>query len=444
MKGAIEHYNCNESSKINVHTTVNDCAISTKPSKSSFKVLIELKPGENLVSIDFCCSSLNIKLTYKRRRTCLNVVPMYIINNGHAGQFQSAENEDNSPESACKRILTGSKLLQCLIAEKLYEDGFGRKTFQIENDECIIFRSNLNYKSARKMNQEELWAYLGREIMRSKIGCGNKKYLGFLSCTKYNGEKKLIQTYEDMIKVTEGHIALGGGGLALFGSACLYTWPEKVEEVVRRFEDSTSVDKQKFMDDSCYRSTYGTCFTTTLGSVLHELCHTFDLGHTHDGIMDRGFDNIHKFFVVTNNCTNADPVDVRSKYLSTNVVVNTIIRNPNCVQNNQFTKKSEDDTYFTRSCSVMLSYHKFFNDYVHQNNSYILKFDKITNFVKSTLGIRVIEIRKGVNEMVDESWVFPGKILKYSFHVPEDCISNGDTIIIEDNAGNIFKEYYKI
>lgn len=256
MKGAIEHYNCNESSKTNVHNTVNDCAISesiTKPSKSSFKVLIELKPGENLVSIDFCCSSINMKLTYRRRKTCLNVVPMYIINNGHAGQFQSSEDEDNSPESACKRILTGSKLLQCLIAEKLYEEGLDRKTFQLENDECVIFRSNLNYKSARRMNQEELWAYLGREIMRSKIGCGNKKYLGFLSCTKYNGDKKLIQTYEDMIKVTEGHIALGGGGLALFGSACLYTWPEKVEEVVRRFEDNTPVDKQKFMDDSCYR-----------------------------------------------------------------------------------------------------------------------------------------------------------------------------------------------
>lgn len=87
---------------------------------------------------------------------------------------------------------------------------------------------------------------------------------------------------------------------------------------------------------------------------------------------------------------------------------------------------------------------RFFNDYIHQNSSYILKFNKITNFVKSTLGIRVIEIRKGVNEMVDGSWVFPGKILKYSFYVPEDCISNGDTIVIEDNAGNILKEFYKI
>ncbi|GJQ84927.1 hypothetical protein Trydic_g15405, partial [Trypoxylus dichotomus] len=248
-----------------------------------------------------------------------------------------------------------------------------------------------------------LWGYLGREIMNSRIGSNNKKYLGFLSCTKYNGESKLIETYEDMIKVTEGHIALGGGGLALFGSACLHTWPENVEEAVRRFEDNTRVDKQKFMDDSCYRGTYGTCFTTTLGSVLHELCHTFDLGHTQDGIMDRGFDNVHKFFIVTNSNVSGDEesVALKSKCLAVNSLVNSnsIIRNPNRVQNSRPRKKSEDDTHFTRSCSVILSYHKFFNDYANRSNGYILKFDRATNFVKSTLGIRVIEIRKGMNEM---------------------------------------------
>ncbi|GJQ71366.1 hypothetical protein Trydic_g11097 [Trypoxylus dichotomus] len=137
LKGSIEHDNCNESSRANVCHT-NDCTISettTKPSRTDFKVLVELNPGENLVSIDFCCSSINMKLTYRRRKTCLSIIPMYIINDGHNGEFQSSDIEDSSPQSACKRILTGSKLLQCLIAEKLYEDGFGRKTFQLENDE---------------------------------------------------------------------------------------------------------------------------------------------------------------------------------------------------------------------------------------------------------------------------------------------------------------------
>jgi Putative peptidase family. len=48
----------------------------------------------------------------------------------------------------------------------------------------------------------------------------------------------------------------------------------------------------------CYRGTYGGCFATTLGSVCHELGHTFDLGHTPDGIMGRGFDNVNLVFTV--------------------------------------------------------------------------------------------------------------------------------------------------
>lgn len=51
------------------------------------------------------------------------------------------------------------------------------------------------------------------------------------------------------------------------------------------------------MDDSNYRGTHGGCLATTLGSVLHELGHTFDLGHTREGIMGRGFDYVDRVFV---------------------------------------------------------------------------------------------------------------------------------------------------
>ena len=37
----------------------------------------------------------------------------------------------------------------------------------------------------------------------------------------------------------------------------------------------------------------------TLGSVLHELGHCFDLGHTEEGIMARGFDDLDLFFTLT-------------------------------------------------------------------------------------------------------------------------------------------------
>lgn len=49
--------------------------------------------------------------------------------------------------------------------------------------------------------------------------------------------------------------------------------------------------------ESVFRGTYGSCFSTTLGSVCHELGHTFDLGHPRQGIMGRGFDNVHLVFL---------------------------------------------------------------------------------------------------------------------------------------------------
>ena len=37
-----------------------------------------------------------------------------------------------------------------------------------------------------------------------------------------------VLDYDHVLSMTKGHIALGGGGLALFGSGCLYSWPEKL------------------------------------------------------------------------------------------------------------------------------------------------------------------------------------------------------------------------
>lgn len=59
--------------------------------------------------------------------------------------------------------------------------------------------------------------------------------------------------YDRILSLTKGHAAIGGGGLALFGSACLYTWPDSLDNVQCKFQDQTSVDWKHFMDDSAYR-----------------------------------------------------------------------------------------------------------------------------------------------------------------------------------------------
>lgn len=42
-------------------------------------------------------------------------------------------------------------------------------------------------------------------------------------------------------------------GLALCGTGCLYTWPERIEDLPKYLTDERAVDRRKFMDDSAYR-----------------------------------------------------------------------------------------------------------------------------------------------------------------------------------------------
>lgn len=114
------------------------------------------------------------------------------------------------------------------------EAGHGRKTFQLERDldgpECLVMHSVLHVDRARAMSQRDLWELVGRELMTGPLASKDRKYLAFLSCTRYRGAPS-PRTHEDTLARTQGHAALGGGGLALFGSACLHTWPTCMAEV---------------------------------------------------------------------------------------------------------------------------------------------------------------------------------------------------------------------
>lgn len=351
-----------------IRLTLNSIkTLQTKLAKDKFKILVELNEGINVIELIYCCESVRLELTYQPRSTKYTVTPLYVICKGHNGLFQSPPNQDNSIESACKRITLISKLLQCITAEKLYEHNFSRKTFHLTNS-CKIFNSSLNYLTAREMNQQQLWEYLAREIMSSNIGCETQKYLAFLSCTLYCGEfyTESMTSHADLLNITKGHAALGGGGLALFGTGCLYTWPQEFDEILTRFDDGTLVDRCQFLDDSNYRKTRGGCFSTTLGAVLHELYHTFDLGHTSTGIMGRGFDNIHQVFMINEQEHNTQVI---SKCFHSNIEFKEEFEPEKLSERLEKENKRKefnvirrfdetDETYLHKSCAVLLNYHK--------------------------------------------------------------------------------------
>ncbi|KAI5636310.1 putative peptidase family domain-containing protein [Phthorimaea operculella] len=514
IKGLITRNNSNNQDKL-LCTVKNNGTQKTSQwnvHNGEFKVLVELQRGENVIELEYTEQQhRTLLLDYTPRKTNLRVTPVYIVCQGHDGCFQSPPDIDDSIESACARISIGAKLIQSVTAEKLYESGVGRKTFQLEHEvnpkkpECIVFRSSLNVNKARKMKQAELWAHFGRELMLSDLGSNERKFLGFISCTRFKGtDVDKPMTHDEIVAMTEAYAALGGGGLALFGTACLYTWPTTIEEIIPKFLDSTPVNSRRFMDDSGYRGTLGGCFATTLGSVFHELGHTFDLGHTKDGIMGRGFDNIDRVFLVgekrsvalKDNMNNfsGKPVQHSTVSLQRNISVtmnvaepmrvlgprskttlgnfasmsksDIVRRSPNVTpitrpssgysnitnrlsdsKRNLNRTNGNDSVYWTKNCAVFLSYHRWFNNEYGRERQAItryLKFDTNKMLILSTAGIRIVEVRDDSNGMVLDSYEFTDHLPEKRFLVPFTFSPKTKvlTIVVEDDLGNVLKQTF--
>ncbi|XP_024945724.1 putative zinc metalloproteinase YIL108W isoform X3 [Cephus cinctus] len=439
-----------------------------------FRALVDLARGLNKLDLEAGGTRRRFILIHEPRPTRLRVTPVYVICSGHDGYFQGPRGEDRSPESAATRIGLGARLLQTLTAEKLREAGHGRKTFQLERDldgaECLVMHT--------------------RELMTGPLASRDRKYLAFLSCTRYRGAPN-PRTHEDTLARTEGHAALGGGGLALFGSACLHTWPTCLAQVLPRFLDSTLVDTEQLMDDSNYRGTHGGCLATTLGSALHELGHTFDLGHTREGIMGRGFDYVDRVFVggagldPNRNSIRRDPQHTTialSRPLSVTVTVQEpIMASPRRGRllsetsrpspsssprlspgrlsapaspelNRSFSRSlsstepptQPDRTFWGPSCAAILAYHRWFNneiDNIPARGLNEIEYDGKRNVVRSRYGVRVMELRESSGGMVVGSRQFPGARPPLEALVPSPpphCLAPL-TLVAEDTVGNVLK-----
>jgi hypothetical protein len=241
----------------NISVQICDKIMEWPVTANQFKVLLPLSKDLNKIVLKYEKCEVILNLKFKHNDNGYYVIPVYIVSYDHDGQFQGPESSDCSISSARYRIAFATRLLQSILAEKLNELGLGRRTFTLmEGEKCLVHESPLSLKKAQNMKQEELWEYYGRELVntfgveKSK----NYKFLAFLACTHYEGgDKKSGMTYEEILSHTKGHVALGGGGLAIFGTGCLHTWPSNETEVSPFLNSLIPVDQTQLMDDSCYR-----------------------------------------------------------------------------------------------------------------------------------------------------------------------------------------------
>lgn len=183
-----------------------------------FKVLVLLKSGINQISLNHGFYSKTVSYTFTMHQSPYSVQPLYIVSRDGNGNYQAPSGVDNSASAAIRKIGLGVALLQTFTAVNLRLMGLGANTFQMLIDEesglpnCKIFKSKYTSEEMYAMVDRELWRNIARELMESSVFINrhNVKFIAFLACTRYNGDKwSSSWRHTDIIDATKGYIALG-------------------------------------------------------------------------------------------------------------------------------------------------------------------------------------------------------------------------------------------
>ncbi len=268
-------------------------AISGSVYDGRFKVLAELVPGKNNLVLKSGENTLPLELEYKKNENPTVVRIIYMT--GSEGETEYQSQLENDPQNFRQKLDTAMKLMQAFTAERMHDLGFGRKTFNLELDEngdviVHVLKGRRKTEDYYKLEDGQWYGVVYDEI-KEEFPMDDARNLVIPAYSRFLPEtKKMV-----------GHTALGGGGgLALFGSGNLFTWPDSLANVVEAFQNTTRIDRRKVQDDSVGRSNFWGAASTTMGAALHEIGHTFDLPHTNEehDIMTRGHDRLNRAFIV--------------------------------------------------------------------------------------------------------------------------------------------------
>jgi len=169
IKGTVSCHCCDKSLFNGTLTVENEIDRSTTDfpvTEGDFKCITRLNLGLNQFKLNYLSEnhvsdkSVHVQRKPNSNRRLLKLV--YIVPKGDNGRFQSVADVDNSATSACKRIIVGAKLIQTLIAERLYEQGHGRKTFNLFCDDgaeptCVVHHSRHTKSEFHTLSSEQIW-----------------------------------------------------------------------------------------------------------------------------------------------------------------------------------------------------------------------------------------------------------------------------------------------
>lgn len=420
-----------------------------------FKQIVQLNENSwNSIEIFYCHSKLSLKVLHttdinleSKDNRPYDIQPLYLIPRGHNGKYQTtAEDTRNTPDIALLKIDLIVDLARHVISTKLYEYFQEDKTFQTRN--CQIWNSNLCVNDIRKRNQWDIYDLIADEIIKTfgQDSITHRKFVVFLSSTLFDGlNQNEVHSQANIDSKTTSNVTLGGGFLCVMGSACMYSWPVELSDVIPAFNNKRVVDLTQVRDNSNYRRTYGGCFATSLGSLIHEMAHTFDLAHTETGLMGNDIDFVHRFFL-TENLTEILP---KRNVRNCSLVENTLpisqiqqrltkIKKPGNFLEKYHEQKNNEMTFFEENCLLTLFHHKWFTQ--NHNESVIIFNENERSILCNTSPLVLIELRKKPkeNSILHKYWSFHNETVNI-FAIPQNENLQNLTIFAITRDGSIFK-----
>ncbi len=290
LRGTLEDKALDGLTVVNQSSHMDSRELRGQACMGRFKALAELVPGENLLVLKAGAASLNVNIHYKPQTNPYKVRAVHFTDKTGSPTFESPFSDD--PQDYRAKFDAALKLMQTFTADEMHRLGYGRQTFNLELDED------------------------GKVIVHVVKGSGTFDELQALrGGTVYGAAARAAESqlpsgpYKDLVNVAfsrllpgtgqaTAYAALGGGDMALMGGACFYTWPTGVTQIHKVFMSDTQIDPQISHADDNGRFAVWATASTTIGSGLHELGHTFTLPHTRyypNGIMRRGGDTLNRY-----------------------------------------------------------------------------------------------------------------------------------------------------
>jgi len=276
---------------------VNGATTQWSVNDGRWRAFVSLREGTNhLTLMTKWGGYLSFYLEYLPLANDKTIRLVYLLGSDSAGNFDAPPGVSNALVDAIPRIQLAGRMIQSLTAELFADKGLPRQTFRLLTgaDKAPIVEtqiSPLSVNELRSMDGLQLWFHfvgLMRDIPN------RENIIDFAIIADTHFDPSINPT------IPLAHTALGAFPLALFGGGSIHSWPTTVDKIESRYTDSRPTEP--FLFPEFGRSNqYWSNATTSVGAAMHELGHTFGLGHPDPGdaanLMNRGFDYLNRAIV---------------------------------------------------------------------------------------------------------------------------------------------------